>query len=95
MPANLDHSAEDTGLKKVSFHSIPKKYNAKEYSNYHTISWENLTLGRRLIDSAQHSVVTGSAKIQGKVHMPILQKLPWNTAHPGTASAVCLEHRSS
>ena len=26
-----------TGLEKVSFHPIPKKGNAKEYSNYHTI----------------------------------------------------------
>ena len=27
-----------TGLEKVSFHSIPKKANAEEYSNYHTIA---------------------------------------------------------
>ena len=27
-----------TGLKKVSFHSIPKKGNAKGCSNYHTIA---------------------------------------------------------
>ena len=27
-----------TGLEKVSFHSNPKKGNAKEYSNYHTIA---------------------------------------------------------
>ena len=27
-----------TGLEKVSFHSIPKKGNAKECSNYHTIA---------------------------------------------------------
>ena len=33
MPANLENSAVDTGLKKVSFHS-----NAKECSNYHTIA---------------------------------------------------------
>ena len=26
-----------TGLEKVSFHPIPKKGKAKEYSNYHTI----------------------------------------------------------
>ena len=25
MPANLDHSAEDTGLEKVNFHSNPKE----------------------------------------------------------------------
>ena len=34
MPANLENSAVATGLKKVSFHSIPKKDNAKECSNY-------------------------------------------------------------
>ena len=34
MPANLENSAVVTGLEKVSFHSIPKKGNAKECSNY-------------------------------------------------------------
>ena len=38
MPANLENSAVATGLEKVSFHSNPKEGNAKEYSNYHTIS---------------------------------------------------------
>ena len=38
MPANLENSAMATGLEKVSFHSIPKKSNAKECSNYHTIA---------------------------------------------------------
>ena len=38
MSANLEHSAVATGLKKVSFHSNPKKGNAKECSNYHTIA---------------------------------------------------------
>ena len=37
MPANLENSAEATGLEKVSFHSNPKKGNAKECSNYPTI----------------------------------------------------------
>ena len=38
MPANLENSAVATGLEKVSFHSnLPKKINAKECSNYHTI----------------------------------------------------------
>ena len=36
MPANLENSAVATGLEKVSVHSIPKKGNAKECSNYHT-----------------------------------------------------------
>ena len=38
MPANLENSAMATGLEKVSFISIPKKGNAKECSNYHTIT---------------------------------------------------------
>ena len=38
MSANLENSAVATRLEKVSFHfSIPKKGNAKECSNYHTI----------------------------------------------------------
>ena len=36
MPACLENPAVDTGLEKVSFHSIPKKGNAKACSNYHT-----------------------------------------------------------
>ena len=38
MPPNLDNSAVATGLEKFSFHSIPKKGNAKECSNYYTIA---------------------------------------------------------
>ena len=38
MPANSENSAVATGLKKVSFHSNPKKGNAKECSNYRTIA---------------------------------------------------------
>ena len=38
LPANLENSAVATGLEKVSFHSNPKKGNAKECSNYHTIT---------------------------------------------------------
>ena len=38
MPANLENSAVTAGLEKFSFHSIPKKGNAKECSNYHTIA---------------------------------------------------------
>ena len=37
MPANLENSSVATGLEKVSFIPIPKKDNAKEYSNYRTI----------------------------------------------------------
>ena len=48
MPANLENSAEATGLEKVSFHSNPKERqcqrmlklprNARECSNYRTIA---------------------------------------------------------
>ena len=38
MSANLENSAVATGLENVSFHSNPKKGNAKECSNYHTIA---------------------------------------------------------
>ena len=38
MPANLENSAVATGLEKVGFIPIPKKGNAKECSNYHTVA---------------------------------------------------------
>ena len=38
MPATLENSAVTTGLEKVNFHSNPKKGNAKEGPNYHTIA---------------------------------------------------------
>ena len=38
MPANLENSAVATGLKMSVFIPIPKKGNAKEFSNYHTIA---------------------------------------------------------
>jgi len=38
MPANLENSAEATDCKRSVFISIPKKGNAKEISNYHTIA---------------------------------------------------------
>ena len=37
MPENLENSAVATGLEKV-FIPIPKKGNAKECSNYHTVA---------------------------------------------------------
>ena len=38
MPANLENSALATELEEVNFHSNPKKGNAKECSNCHTIA---------------------------------------------------------
>ena len=38
LPANLENPAVATGLEKSVFIPIPKKGNAKEHSNYHTIA---------------------------------------------------------
>ena len=38
MPANLENSVVATGLEKVSLIPVPKRGNAKECSNYHTIA---------------------------------------------------------
>ena len=38
MPANLENSAVATGMEKSVFIPTPKKGNAKECSNYHTIA---------------------------------------------------------
>ena len=39
MPENLENSAADTGLEKVSFHSNPKgRHYTKECSNYRTVA---------------------------------------------------------
>ena len=38
MPANLENSAVTTGLERSVFIPIPKKGNAKECSDYHTVA---------------------------------------------------------
>ena len=38
MPANMKNSTVDTGLEKINLHSNPKKGNARECSDYHTIA---------------------------------------------------------
>ena len=38
MPASLENSAVATDWKRSVFIPIPRKGNAKEYSNYHTIA---------------------------------------------------------
>ena len=37
-PAHLENSTVATGMENICFHSIPKKGNGKECSNYHTIA---------------------------------------------------------
>ena len=39
MPAKVKHSAVNTGLQKVRFHSTPKEGSAKECPNYHPIAF--------------------------------------------------------
>ena len=39
MLANLENSAVDTGVEKVSFHSNPKERQCQECPNYHTIAF--------------------------------------------------------
>ena len=39
MPGNLEYSAVATGLEMSLFIPIPKKGNAKKYSNYNTIAF--------------------------------------------------------
>ena len=45
MQANLENSAVDTGLEMSVFIPVPKKGNAKECSNYHTIASRASTVG--------------------------------------------------
>ena len=58
MSANLENPAVATGLEKVSFHSNPKKGNAKECSNYYTIA---LISQARKVINAQNSPSQASA----------------------------------
>ena len=54
MPTNLENSAVATRLEKVSFHSSPKKGNAKECSNYHTVALiSNASKGKLKIPQAR------------------------------------------
>ena len=43
MPANLENSAVATGLETATFIPIPKKGNARECSNYHTMALSSHT----------------------------------------------------
>ena len=74
MPANLEKSAVVKGQEKVIFIPIPKKGNAKEYSNYHTIALIShtskvmfKTLQARLQEYVNHELsdLTGFRKGRG------------------------------
>ena len=64
MPANLENSAVATGLKRSVFTPIPKKGNAKECSNYHTIA---------LISHASRVMLKG---LQGRLQQYVNHELP-------------------
>ena len=77
MPANLENSAVATGLEKVSFHSNPKKGNAKECSNWKILKEMGIPdhlicLLRNLYAGQEATVRTGRRTIDwfqiGKVH---------------------------
>ena len=55
MSANLENSAVATGLENSVFIPIPKKDNAKEYSNYHTIVLISLS-GKLMLKILQASL---------------------------------------
>ena len=55
MPANLENSAVTTGLVKDSFIPIPKKGNAKECSNYCTVTLISISHASREKAMATHS----------------------------------------
>ena len=60
MPANLENSAVATGLEKVSFHSNPKKGDAKECSTYCTIALLSHT-------SSEKAMATHSSTLAWKI----------------------------
>ena len=61
MPANLENSAVATGLERSVFIPIPKKGNAKECSNYHTIA---------LISHTSKVILKNSPSQASTVHEP-------------------------
>ena len=58
--SKFGNSAVATGVEKVSFHSNPKKGNAKEYSNYHTVVF--ISHGSEVMLSSKASTVCEPTK---------------------------------
>ena len=82
MPTNLENSAVATGLKRSGFLPIPKKGNAKQHSNFHTIAFISHAskpmlkiLQARLqqfVNQERPDVQAGFRKGRGtKINMPI------------------------
>ena len=72
MPANLENSAVATGLEKSVFIPVPEKGNAKECSNYHTITLISHTskvmlkiLQARFVNREFPDVQAGFRKVRG------------------------------
>ena len=82
MPANLENSAVATGLEKVSFHSNPKKGNAKKCSNYSTIA---LISYASKFNSVRLLVVSNSLQPHGLQYA----RLPCPSPAPGAYSNSC------
>ena len=64
MPANLENSAVATGWKRSVFIPVPKKGNAKEYSNYHTIAF--------IVHASKAMLKT----VQARIQLYVNRKLP-------------------
>ena len=84
MTANVENSAVATGLEKVSFHSIPKKGNAKECSNYCTVAliWYASKLMLKILQARLNNTSTVNFQmfrlVSEKAEEPEL-KLPTST----------------
>ena len=87
MPENLENSAVATGLEKVSFYPIPKKGNAKECSDCHTIALISHTskvmfkiLQARLQQYVNHEIpdVQGGFR-KGRGTRDQIANIPWIT----------------
>ena len=85
MPANLENLAVATGLEKSVFIPIPKKGNAKECSNYHTIALISHSskvmlkiLQARLQQGMNHDILDVQAALRkGKGTRDQIAKIRW------------------
>ena len=85
MPANVENSAAATGLEKSVFIPIPKKGNAKECSNYHTIALISHSskvmlkiLQARLQQGMNHDILDVQAALRkGKGTRDQIAKIRW------------------
>ena len=90
MSANLENSAVATGLEKVSFHSNPKKGNAKECSNYRNNFCAHLSRSKVMLKILQ-------ARLQQYVNreLPDVQVVFEKVEEPQIKLQHLLDHRKS